>query len=74
MDSVFCYRYGEDGHITKNCSGTDNPSKVISKLIKSNQKLKQNQKSSQTTFPGQCGHVGQLKSSSLGLTMPADMG
>lgn len=71
--SVFCYRCGEDGHITKNCSGTDNPAKVISKLIRNNQQLRQNQKCPSTTSPGQTGHVGQLNSSSLGLSTPADI-
>lgn len=71
--SVFCYRCGEDGHTTKNCNGTDNPSKVISKLIKSNQKLKQTQKSPQNISPRQTGHASQFNSSSLGLTMPADV-
>ena len=71
--SVFCYRCGEDGHITKNCSGTDNPSKVISKLIRNNQKLKQNQKAPSTNFPGPTGHVGQLKSSSREFSTPADI-
>lgn len=71
--SVFCYRCGEDGHTTKTCSGTDNPSKVINKLIKSNQKLKQNQKGSSNIPPGKTGHVGQLKSSSPDLHLPADI-
>lgn len=71
--SVFCYRCGEDGHITKNCSGTDNPSKVISKLITNSQKLKQTQKSPPTNSPRPTGHVGQLKSSSLEFSAPADI-
>ncbi|XP_041837251.1 uncharacterized protein LOC121637270 [Melanotaenia boesemani] len=69
--SVFCYRCGEDGHITKNCSGTENPSKVITKLIRSNQMLKQNQKSPSTNPSGKTGHVGQLKSSSIEPSEPA---
>ncbi|KAK0134676.1 Paraneoplastic antigen Ma1 [Merluccius polli] len=68
---VFCYRCGEDGHITKNCSGTDNPSKVISKLIRNNQKLRQNQRGPPTNSSGQTGHVGQLESSTL--SPPADI-
>ena len=71
--SVFCYCCGEDSHITKNCSGTDNPSKVISKLIRNKQKLKQTQKGPPTNSPGQTGPVGQLKSSSLGFNVPADI-
>lgn len=70
---VFCYRCGEDGHITKNCSGLDNPSKVISKLIRHNQQLKHNQKVPPTNSPGQTEHVGQLKSSTLELSPPAEI-
>lgn len=44
----FCYRCGEDGHISSKCTAPENYPKVIQKLIQSQRKLKSTQRSPTT--------------------------
>ncbi|XP_072572259.1 uncharacterized protein [Paramormyrops kingsleyae] len=39
-DDFFCYRCGEDGHLSAKCHATENPSQVIQKLLRSLRKAK----------------------------------
>lgn len=40
-DPQFCYRCGEDGHVSSGCRNNENQSKVIQKLIRSLKKRDQ---------------------------------
>ncbi len=45
-DDFFCYRCGEDGHISTKCTAMTNEKKVIRKLIASLRKSKEKQNTS----------------------------
>ncbi|XP_067235363.1 uncharacterized protein [Chanodichthys erythropterus] len=48
-DDFFCYRCGEDGHISTKCTATQNEKKVIRRLIASLRKAKEKQSSSEVS-------------------------
>lgn len=61
----FCYRCGEDGHISNKCNAAENNQKVIQKLIRAQRQLRTNQKEKNVATTPESTHNADVKKFSM---------
>lgn len=69
-EGIFCYRCGEDGHFATKCRNSENPTKVIRKLIHALKVTKDKYRSGDPTTKDNCGVKKSVVTSSVPNKIP----